>query len=381
MNFEWSPEQQDLYKTIVQFARHELSPGHLERDRAAHFARHVWDKAAEFGLTGLPIPHDWGGMALDVLGTLYAIEGLGYGCLDAGLVFSLCAHLFACAVPLWKAGDNQQRQRYLVPVASGQWIGANAITEPEAGSDVFALQTTAVKEGDAYVLNGIKSFVTNGPVAEVFLVYATVNRSLGFLGVTAFIVLRETPGLQVASNDGKIGLRSSPIGTLHLNDCRVPAANRLGVEGSGGAIFHESMAWERVCLFAAYIGSMQRQLEDCITYARQRQQFGQPIGKFESVANRLVDMKLRLEASRLLLYHAGWLYQQGKRCDLEVALSKLHITESAVQSSLDAIQIHGGYGCMSDLGVELSLRDAIPSRIFSGTSDMMRKLIARGLGL
>lgn len=381
MDFDWSEEQQERYEAIVRFARGELSPGHIERDREARFDRKLWEKAASFGLTGLPIPQDWEGASLGALDTIRAIEGLGYGCMDAGLVFSICAHIFACAVPIWKAGDDWQRERFLKAITSGRWIGANAITESEAGSDVFSLKTTAVKDGGHYVLNGVKSFVTNGPVADLFLVYATVDRNSGFLGVTAFLIEKDAQGLKVSSGYDKVGLRSSPIGELYLDDCRVPAENRLGKDGAGGAIFKESMAWERACLFAVYVGVMQRQIEVCIEYAKGRKQFGQPIGKFESVANRIVDMKLRLEASRLLLYKAGWMRQQGKRSELESAISKLFIAESAVQSGLDAIQIHGGYGCMSETGIDLWLRDAIPARIYSGTSEIMRKVIAKRLGL
>lgn len=381
MEFDWSEDQQELYKAIVSFGRHELSPGYLERDREARFDRNLWEKAASFGLTGLPIPRDWGGLSLGTLDTIRAIEGLGYGCQDTGLAFSICAHIFACAVPIWKAGNDWQREQFLKATASGRWIGANAITEPEAGSDVFSLKTRAVRDGDQYVINGVKSFVTNGPVADLFLVYATVSRNAGFLGVTAFLVEKDRPGLQVSTGHDKVGLKSSPIGELYLNDCRVPAENRLGRDGAGGSVFKESMAWERTCLFAVYTGVMQREIEACIEYAKSRKQFGQPIGRFQSVANRIVDMKLRLETSRLLLYQAGWRHERGQETHLESALSKLWIAESAVQSGLDAIQIHGGYGCMSELGIDLWLRDAIPARIYSGTSEIMRKIIADYLGL
>ncbi|HKX32977.1 MAG TPA: acyl-CoA dehydrogenase family protein [Blastocatellia bacterium] len=381
MEFGWSEEQQERYQSIVRFARGELSPGHLERDREARFERKLWEQAADFGLTGLPIPQAWGGLSFDTLDTIRAIEGLGYGCLDTGLIFSICAHLFACAVPIWKAGDDRQRERFLKPATSGQLIAANAMTEPEAGSDISSLKTSALKDGDHYVLNGVKSFVTNGPVADLFLVYATVSRQAGFLGLTAFLIEKDTPRLKVAPIHDKVGLRSSPIAEVYLDDCRVPAENRLGREGAGGAIFKESMGWERTCLFAVYVGLLQRQLEICIERTRDRKQFGQPIGKFQSVANRIVDMKLRLEASRLLLYQAGWVHQHRPQSDLESALSKLFIAESAVQSGLDAIQIYGGYGCLSEMGIDLMLRDAIPARIYSGTSEVMRKIIANSMGL
>jgi L-prolyl-PCP dehydrogenase len=380
VNFEWSKGQQELFQSVVQFASDELTPGYLERDDESRFERSVWEKAAEFGLAGLPFQQEFGGKALGALDTILAVEAMGYGCLDGGLVFSLCAHMFTCGVPIWKAGSDEQRRDLLAPLAAGKYVGGNASTEPEGGSDVFSLNVTAELKGDHYVLNGRKSYVSNGPVADVLVVYATVDKSQKLGGVTAFILTRDCPGWTVVPKK-KTGLRTSPIGELYFDNCRVPVGQRLGPEGAGGAIFTESMRWERACLFASYTGAMQRQLERSIGYAKERQQFGQPIGKFQSVSNRIVDMKVRLDASRLLLYRAGWLLQQGKRCDMEISISKLFISESAVLSGLDSIQIHGGAGCMTENGIEQELRNAVPSRIFSGTSEIQRMVIARHLGL
>jgi alkylation response protein AidB-like acyl-CoA dehydrogenase len=243
------------------------------------------------------------------------------------------------------------------------------------------MKSTARRAGDEYVLDGEKCFITNAPVADIFLIYAATAPERGFLGVSAFLVPRDTPGLRVVPEHEKTGLRTSPWGTIYLEECRVPVGARVGPEGAGAMLFAESMVWERGCLFAYYVGAMDRVLERCVEHVRTRVQFKQKIGAFQSVSNRIVDMKLRLETSRLLLYRAGELHRAGKRCDEAVALSKLWISEAAVQTGLDAIQIFGASGMTPDTGVDALLRDAVPSRIFSGSSEMQRAIVARMMGL
>jgi alkylation response protein AidB-like acyl-CoA dehydrogenase len=373
--------QRQRLDAVVEFARARLSSRACERDASGHFDRALWNDAAEFGLAGLPIPEAWGGSGLDALDTILVVEALGKGCEDGGLVFSLCAHTFASAVPIWRARAPGLHDRYLRRIATGQLICANATTEPEAGSDVYAMKTTARRVGNEYVLDGTKCFITNAPVADLFLIYAMTDPGRGFLGVSAFVVPRDTAGLRVVSEHAKTGLRTSPWGTVSLEECRVPEEWRLGPEGSGAALFSESMVWERACLFAYYVGAMDRVLGRCIAHARARKQFGNRIGAFQSVANRIVDMKMRLETSRLLLYRVGELHRAGKRCDEAAALSKLWISEAAVQSGLDAIQIFGAAGVVTDTGIDALLRDAVPARIFSGSSEMQRSVIAKMLGV
>jgi alkylation response protein AidB-like acyl-CoA dehydrogenase len=376
-----TPTQKERLDAVAAFARTRLSAGARQRDAAGTFDRRIWDEAAEFGLAGLPIPEDFGGSGLDAVDTMMVIEQLGRSCEDGGLVFSLCAHMFASAIPLWKSGSPEQHERYLRPIAAGKLICANGTTEPDAGSDIYAMKTTAKRVGDEYVLDGTKCFITNAPVADLFLLYATTNPERGFLGVSAFLIPRDAPGVRVTAEHGKTGLRTSPWGTIYLEECRLPLSARVGPEGSGGMLFGDSMIWERGCLFAYYVGAMARSLEQCVEHARTRKQFGHKLGSFQSVSNRIVDMKLRLEAGRLLLYRAGELHSQGKRVDEAVALSKLWISEMAVQSGLDAVQIFGGSGVATDTGVDALMRDAVPARIFSGTSEMQRAIIARMLGL
>jgi alkylation response protein AidB-like acyl-CoA dehydrogenase len=260
-------------------------------------------------------------------------------------------------------------------------IGANAASEPNAGSDVFAMRTRAERKGDFYVLNGTKMFVSNAPVADVFVAYATLDPSLGAMGITAFIVEKGTPGLSLSRNLEKMGLRTSPMAEVVFDDCRIPVANRLGREGRGVAIFECSMEWERGCILAACLGVMRRQLEEAIAQAQSRRQFGKPIGKYQSVANRIVDMKVRLDTCRPLVYRIGRLKARGQSAAMESAIAKLYVSDCYVKSSLDAIQIFGGYGYMTEQQVERDLRDAVGSSLYSGTTEIQRNIIAKALGL
>jgi alkylation response protein AidB-like acyl-CoA dehydrogenase len=381
VDFSIDAEALALRQRILLFSRDQLNEDVLARDREHRFDRACWDKLAGFGLAGLSVPVELGGLGLDVSTTAVAVEALGEGCTDLGLVFSACAHLFACVMPVVEHGSEDLRQRFVPKLASGEWIGANAITEGEAGSDVFALKTRAVRDGDSYVLDGAKSYVTNGPVADAFLVYASTAPEDGFLGLSAFLVPRDTPGLVLGQPFQKMGLRTSPICSIYLERCQVPAELMVGEEGGGGNVFTRSMHWERVCLFAAYVGAMQRQLEQVVAQATQRKQFRKPIARFQAVSHRIVDMKLRLDAARLLLYRACWLRDRGETAALEISLAKIAISEAAVQSGLDAIATFGGIGVVDETGMERMLRDAIPATIFSGTSDMQREIAARELGL
>lgn len=284
-------------------------------------------------------------------------------------------------MPILGFGTAEQKSRYLPGLIDGTLVGAHGMSEPDSGSDAFSLRTRAEKHGDRYVLNGTKTFVTNAPVADLFLAFASVDRERGMWGVTAFVIERDTPGLSVGRAIGKMGLKTSPMAEVTFTDCELPAEARVGQEGQGARIFNHSMGWERSCILATDVGAMERQLETSIEYARTRQQFGKPIGSFQLVASKIVDMKLALETSRLLLYRAAWAQAEGHEAGIEAALAKLHISESAVQAALDAIQVHGGYGYMTEFEVERELRNMIGGRLYSGTSEIQRLIIARHLGL
>jgi alkylation response protein AidB-like acyl-CoA dehydrogenase len=381
MELEWPDDRLQLHAAAIEFARSALGGSRIDADREERFDRAGWQACAQFGVLGMAIPVEYGGMGLGLSDLLAVMEGLGYGTRDQGLLFSINAHLWTNSIPILIYGSAEQRQRYLPGLSNGSLIGANGASEPDAGSDIFAMRTRAVRDGDHYVLTGAKTFVTNAAVADVVVAYATIDPKLGAMGVTAFIVDRNTPGMTVSRPLDKMGLRTSPMGELVFDDCRVPAANRLGREGRGVEVFECSMEWERGCILATCLGVMRRQLEACLTHARTRRQFGKPIGKFQAVANRIVDMRVRLDTCRPLVYRIGTLKDRGRPAMQEAAIAKLYVSECFVKSSLDAVQIFGGYGYMTEQEIERDLRDAVASTIYSGTSEIQRNIIAASLGL
>jgi alkylation response protein AidB-like acyl-CoA dehydrogenase len=382
MDFAPTAEQRALRDEIVKFAQRELNQDLVERDRNQLFPRELWSKCGEIGLTGLPVPEELGGAGLDSVSTALALEAFGYGCEDSGLVFSISAHLLSCVVPLWKHGNGEQQRKYLPGLCDGTLIGVHAMTEPNSGSDAFALATTAVPERGGWKINGTKIFISNGPVADVVVVFAMTDRAAAFHGgVSAFIVEKDAPGFRTSKKIEKMGLRTSPFGELSFEDCWVPDAAVLGHIGGGGPMFTSTMDWERVCLFAAHVGTMERLLEQAVRQARTRTQFGQQIGKFQAISHRIADMKIRLEAARLLIYKAAWQLERSKTSGLDAAIAKVFVSESLVQAALDTVQVFGGYGFCTEYEVERQLRDAIGSTLYSGTSEIQRTIISRWLGL
>ena len=377
MNFEWTEEQHEFREAVRRFAERELLGG----DGSLEWFQSAWKKCAAFGIQGLPVAQAYGGGGADNLTVIAALEALGYSCPDNGLIFSLNAQMWACQHPIERFGTEEQRTKYLPAMCDGSLIAAHAMSEPGAGSDAFSLTTTATPDGNGYRLDGAKTFVTNAPVADLFVVFARAPGSSGFAGLSGFIVERGTTGLSVGPPLQKMGLNTSPMGEVFLDDCFVPGSSLLGRRGAGMPVFSAAMEQERSMILASTIGTMERGLERSITHAREREQFGQSIGKFQAVSHRLVDMKLRLETARLLLYRLGWSLDQGQPTGLDSALVKLHLGESFVASSLDALQVHGGYGYMAEYGLERDVRDALASRIYSGTSEIQRNLAARHLGL
>jgi hypothetical protein len=381
LDFSFTKEQVQLKASVVEFAKRELNKDLRRNEEKEEFPRDAWRACAQFGIQGLPIPPEYGGTGSDIMSTVLMMEGLGYACRDNGLIFSLNAQMWSLELPLLEFGTSDQKKRYLPRLVSGDIIGVHAMTEPESGSDAFSLRTRASLQGDKYVLNGSKLYITNAPVADVVIVFATLRPGTGFAGVSAFLVEKGTPGFEVGAPLKKMGLRTSPMSELILKDCMIPAENRLGKEGAGMAIFNSSIEWERSCILASAVGAMQRQLEECVEYARTRKQFGQPIGKFQSISNKIANMYLRLESARLMIYKVAWLKQEGKNATAEAAAAKTLTSEAWVQSCLDAIQIHGAYGYMRDSGIERDLRDSVAGTIYSGTSEIQRLIIARTLGL
>ena len=382
MDFSLTPDQTTLRDSIIRFARETLNDGATERDREQAFPRELWLKCGDMGLPGLPVPEEYGGSGLDPLSTAVALDALGYACRDGGLVFSICAHLLSCVVPLWHFGTEEQRRRYLPSLCSGRLVGVHAMTEPASGSDAFALKTRAERDGDGFRIRGTKTFISNGPVADLVIVFAATDLAKGYHGgVTAFLVETTAPGFVVSQRFEKMGLRTSPLGELIFEDLRVGPEAILGGVGGGSGVFTHAMDWERVCLFASQVGTMERLLEASIKHARTRTQFGQAIGKFQAVSHRIVDMKVQVEAARLLTYRAASRLGYTRTVSMDAAMAKLFVSESLVQTALGAVQVHGAYGYMTEVEMERALRDAVGSTIYSGTSEMQRNIIARWLGL
>jgi hypothetical protein len=382
MDFSFSEDQQILRDNIIRFAQQTLNEGVVQRDREQTFSRELWRKCGEIGIPGLPVPEEYGGSGLDPLSTALALEALGYGCHDSGLVFSLCAHLLSCVVPLWQHGSEEQKRRYLPGLCDGTLVGVHAMTEPGSGSDAFALRTKAEPDGTGFRINGTKMFISNGPVADVVIVFAMTDSAKGYYGgVTAFLVENNASGFQVSHKLEKMGLRTAPLAELVFEDVRVSSEAIVGGVGAGATLFTQAMDWERICLFASHIGTMERILERALSYARSRTQFGQTIGKFQAISHRIVDMKVQLEAARLLTYRAAWRLGRTRSVSMDASMAKLFVSESLVKAALDTVQIYGGYGYMTEYEVERALRDAVGSTIYSGTSEMQRNIIARWLGL
>jgi alkylation response protein AidB-like acyl-CoA dehydrogenase len=376
---QWTDEQWLLRDAIVQFAQGEL--GQDRRNGDGRFSRAAWRQCAELGIQGLPVPAEYGGTGASALTIALALEALGYGCVDNGLIFSLGAQMWACETPLARFGSHEQKRRYLPGLCDGSVIGAQGMTEPQGGSDAFNMRTRAERRGDGYVLTGTKAFVTNAPEADLFLVFAMSDPALGFAGISGFLVERGTPGLLVGPTAHKMGLQGSPMAELVLDGCEVTEDHMLGRPGAGMAIFSSSMDWERGFILAGSVGTMQRQLERCIAYARTREQFGRPIAEFQAVSHRIADMKVRLETARALLYRYATLVDAGTAEPLDAAITKLHLSECFLQSSLDAVQVHGSYGYMAEYGLECDVRDAVAGRLYSGTSEIQRNIVARHLRL
>lgn len=380
MRFEWDDGEDGLYRDFRRLGEESLSKDVTERDRAGVFSHDDWMLCAERGALGLLLPPEYAGAGCDPVAYVRAMEGLGYGCLDNGLMMAMGAHILAAEVPVWKFGDEDQRRTYLPGLAAGRLIGANAMTEPDSGSDALSLATTAERDGGFYRLTGRKRYVTNAPVADVFVVYATVDPNLGFTGVTAFLVERGDPGVSVKEQAEKMGLRTARWGEVELDACRIPASRRLGAEKQGAAIFAQTMAWERALLLAPWLGVMRREIDECVRHCRRRRRFGKHIGHFQSVSNRIVDMRIRWEISRMLIYRAA-AELDGPEPTIFPEVGKLYVSEAAAEIFTSAMQVYGALGYTADGRTERNLRDALGMTISSGTSDMQRVIISGKLGI
>lgn len=381
MTITLTKEQIRIKTAAVEFAKNELNQTIRDNDKQGRFNLSGWEKSAEYGLLGLSVPEEYGGLGLDLLTCVVIMEALGSACEDSGLLFAINSQIWTCESPLLKFGTKSQKERYLPGLVKGTLIGGHAMTEPDAGSDAFGMTCEASRKGDTYILNGSKIFITNAPMADLLIIFAVTDKKKGFGSMSAFLVEKDFPGISFGKQLDMTGLRTCPIGEVFLQECAVPAENMLGKEGMGSAIFNSEMEEERCCLFATHLGAMENVMKHCIDHARNRHQFGTPIGQNQAISHKISDMRVRTELSRLILHHVAGIKNRGERAYLESAIAKLYISEGYVQTCLDAIQIHGAYGCCNEFGFERKLRDSVMGKIYSGTSEIQKNIIARFMNL
>jgi alkylation response protein AidB-like acyl-CoA dehydrogenase len=377
MNFDPSEEQALLRKTVRDFAEKELAPHSREWDEKQEFPREIFAKLGGLGLAGVCWPEEYGGSGLSTLDWAIVMEELAR--VDAGVALSLAAHHGLCSAHIHLAGSEEQKRRFLSPLARGEKVGCWGLTEPGSGSDAGGMRTTAVREGGHWVLNGSKNFITNGRVADTAVVMAVTDRAAGKKGISAIVVERGTPGFRAGKKEDKLGVRSSDTSELVFEDCRVPAGNLIGREGMGFVDTLKILDKGRVGIAAFSVGIAQAALEASMRYARERKQFGHPIADFQAIQFKVAEMATKTEAARLLTWRAAAMADAGKPHTAESSMAKLFASEAAVEIALEAIQVHGGYGYVRDYPVERYLRDAKIGTIGEGTSEVQRLVIARQL--
>ncbi|WP_099354615.1 acyl-CoA dehydrogenase [Fredinandcohnia onubensis] len=377
MYFKLSEEHEMIRKMVRDFAKNEVAPTAAERDEEERFDREIFDKMAELGLTGIPWPEEYGGIGSDYLAYCIAVEEISRVCASTGVTLS--AHTSLAGWPIYKFGSEEQKQKYLRPMAQGEKIGAYGLTEPGSGSDAGGMRTTARVEGDHYVLNGSKIFITNGGIADIYVVFALTDPSSKHKGTSAFIIENDFPGFSVGKKEQKMGIRSSPTTEIMFEECRVPKENLLGEEGEGFKIAMMTLDGGRNGIAAQAVGIAQGALDAATEYAKERVQFGKPIAAQQGVGFKLADMATSIEAARLLTYQAAWLESEGLPYGKESAMSKLFAGDTAMKVTTEAVQVFGGYGYTKDYPVERYMRDAKITQIYEGTQEIQRLVISRML--
>lgn len=377
MQFQLSDEQEMIRKMVRDFAKNEVEPTAAERDEEERFDREIFEQMAELGLTGIPWPEEYGGIGGDYLSYVIAVEELSRVCGSTGVTLS--AHISLAGWPLYTFGTEEQKQKYLTPLAQGTKMGAYGLTEPGSGSDASAMKTTAKRDGDDYILDGSKIYITNGGEADIYIVFAMTDPEQKHKGTTAFIVEKGMPGFSMGKKEKKLGIRSSPTLEIIFDGVRVPKANRLGEEGEGFKIAMMTLDGGRNGIAAQAVGIAQGALDAATDYAKERKQFGKPISAQQGVAFKLADMATKIEASRLLTYQAAWLESKGKPYGKASAMSKLMAGDSAMEVTTEAVQVFGGYGYTKDYPVERYMRDAKITQIYEGTNEIQRLVISKML--
>ncbi|MEG7846003.1 acyl-CoA dehydrogenase AcdA [Bacillus mobilis] len=377
MHFKLSEEHEMIRKMVRDFAKNEVAPTAAERDEEERFDRALFEQMAELGLTGIPWPEEYGGIGSDYLAYVIAIEELSRVCASTGVTLS--AHTSLAGWPIFKFGTEEQKQKFLRPMAEGTKIGAYGLTEPSSGSDAGGMRTTAKRDGDHYILNGSKIFITNGGIADIYVVFALTDPESKQRGTSAFIVESDTPGFSVGKKESKLGIRSSPTTEIMFEDCRIPVENLLGEEGQGFKVAMQTLDGGRNGIAAQAVGIAQGALDASVEYARERHQFGKPIAAQQGIGFKLADMATDVEAARLLTYQAAWLESEGLPYGKESAMSKVFAGDTAMKVTTEAVQVFGGYGYTKDYPVERYMRDAKITQIYEGTQEIQRLVISRML--
>ncbi|WP_088009461.1 acyl-CoA dehydrogenase [Indiicoccus explosivorum] len=374
MNFQLSEEHKMIRKMVRDFAQNEVAPTAEERDEEERFDREIFDQMAELGLTGIPWPEEYGGSGMDYLAYCIAVEELSRVCASTGVTLS--AHTSLAGWPVYKFGTEEQKQKYLRPMAEGKKIGAYGLTEPASGSDAGGMKTNAKLDGDDYILNGSKIFITNGGIADIYIVFAITEEEGK---PTAFIIEKEFEGFSVGKKEKKLGIRSSPTTEIIFDNCRVPKENVLGELGKGFRIAMQTLDGGRNGIAAQAVGIAQGALDAAVDYAKEREQFGKPIAANQGVSFKLADMATSIEASRLLTYQAAWLESNDLPYAKASAMAKLMAGDTAMDVTVEAVQVFGGYGYTKDYPVERFMRDAKITQIYEGTQEIQRLVISRML--
>jgi len=378
VDFRLTEEQEFIKQAARDFAQNEIKPGAGERDEKAEFPAEIIKSMGELGFMGIAIPEQYGGAGTSNLAYVLALEEISKA--DAGVGVIMSVNNSLCCDPLFHFGSEELKQKYLTKLAPCELLGSYALTEPGAGSDAGAIATTAVKDGNEYVLNGAKAFITNGDSCDLTILYAKTDPDApNGKGITAFVVEKGTPGFNVGKHEDKLGIRCSDCVSLIFEDCRVPAENIIGDEGNGFKVALATLDVGRIGIGAQALGIAQASLEESLSYSSERVQFGKPIAAFQAIQWKIADMGMEIAASRLLLQHAAWMRDEGMRHTLQSSMGKLFASETAMRAALQAVQIHGGYGYIREYPVERHMRDAKITEIYEGTSEVQRIVIARNL--
>lgn len=381
MNFQLPEDVLEFRESVLEFAQRDIAPSTEERDANERWDPELWRKMGEFGLLGLCFPEEYGGQGASCLATTVATEAFAQGSADGGLTLAWGAHTIIGGMPIALCGTEDQKRRYLPRLATGEWTAGLGLTEPGSGSDAAgSMQTRAVKKGDRYILNGAKMFITNGPIGDVFTTMAVTDKKRGAMGISVFLVQKDFPGFRVGRKLKKMGMRTSTTSELIFEDCEVPEENLVSVENSGFLrVGRATLEWERTVLVAGGVGGAMGAMDQAVRYARERQQFGQPIARFQAIQDKIARARMKLDASRLLLFRSALKKDRGEAAPIESSVAKLHCTEAMIELGYDLGQIFGGYCFMHEYPIERFYRDARLGTLGAGTSEVMRSIIAANI--